>query len=84
MTTATDVTRIPCKACSATTRGLLAFCDPCRDNGNAAAWTAQNPPAQREHAPGHPYGAQAGPGGMHARFCLLPGCGWRDTVGGTA
>lgn len=34
-----------------------------------------------EHAPGHPYGVQAGPAGMFARWCLVDGCGWRETTG---
>lgn len=33
-----------------------------------------------EHAPGHPYGVQAGPNGMYARWCLIDGCGWRETT----
>jgi hypothetical protein len=35
-----------------------------------------------QHAPGHPYGSQAGPNGMYASWCLLDGCDWRETSGG--
>jgi hypothetical protein len=34
-----------------------------------------------QHAPGHPIGVQPGPNGMYARFCLVPGCDWRETKG---
>lgn len=33
-----------------------------------------------EHAPGHPYGVQAGPNGMYARWCLRDDCDWRGTT----
>lgn len=73
-----------CKACNAPTSPLLAFCDTCRDSGNDRRWHAEHPPLQFEHAPGHPYGVQPGPGGLSARFCLRADCDWRDTVGGGA
>lgn len=33
-----------------------------------------------EHAPDHPYGGQAGPNGMYARWCLRDDCDWRGTT----
>ena len=37
-----------------------------------------------QHAPDHPYGAQAGPNGMSAVWCLRDDCDWRETRGGAA
>lgn len=36
----------------------------------------------REHAPGHPVGYEAGPGGMHAVFCKVDGCDFHEVTGG--
>lgn len=72
-----------CPACGGLARFPLRFCQPCRDSGADSRWHAQNQPRPQEHAPGHPIGAQPGPGGIHARWCKRDDCEWRDTVGGT-
>lgn len=37
-----------------------------------------------QHAPDHPYGSQAGPNGLYARWCLRDDCDWRSSHPPTA
>lgn len=78
------MTPVLCGVCGTETRQLLRYCDTCRNTEAAKAHILATAPRRPEHAPGHPLGAQAGPPGMAAEWCLIEGCGWRDTRGGAA
>jgi hypothetical protein len=75
------VTAASCTDCGKQLYGLTdeheGVCSICRIKRANAVNAARPRP---EHAPGHPYGVQAGPGGMYARWCLLDDCEWRDTT----